>query len=86
MDCHVYILRSLKNDRFYIGQTQNIQTRIEKHNAGYVKSTKPFSPWVIVYLETCEDRSSAMKREKKLKALKSRDILNKFVAQLIPKT
>ncbi|MEX2597778.1 MAG: hypothetical protein WEC59_12700 [Salibacteraceae bacterium] len=37
-------------------------------------------------METCEDRSSAMKREKKLKALKSRDILNKFVAQLIPKT
>ncbi|MEX2597779.1 MAG: GIY-YIG nuclease family protein [Salibacteraceae bacterium] len=56
MDCHVYILRSLKNGRFYIGQTQNIQTRIEKHNAGYVKSTKPFLPglsfiWKLVRTE-----------------------------------
>ena len=32
MTYHVYILQSLKDGRFYFGQTQNLNARFEKHN------------------------------------------------------
>jgi putative endonuclease len=44
MKYFTYILYSEKFDRFYHGQTQNLDARIIKHNAGYVKSTARFTP------------------------------------------
>lgn len=68
---HVYILYSLANDRFYIGQTNDLDKRIERHNKGSVKSTKAYRPWKIVYCESFETRAESMKREGHLKSLKS---------------
>ena len=44
----VYILYSDGFDKYYIGQTFNVDLRIELHNAGSVRSTKPYKPWRIV--------------------------------------
>ena len=68
----VYILYSLSNDRYYIGETNDLDKRLERHNKGYVKSTKGFRPWEIVYSETYEIRSKAVQREHYLKSLKSK--------------
>lgn len=46
---YVYLLKSDKTDKFYIGYTDNLETRLAKHNQGEVKSTSPFPPWRIVY-------------------------------------
>jgi putative endonuclease len=40
----VYILYSQSRDRYYIGSCSNIQTRLERHNAGATPSTKPGRP------------------------------------------
>ena len=48
MDYYVYILESEVTGSFYIGQTQDIDARLEKHNKGYVKSTKAKRPWKLV--------------------------------------
>jgi predicted GIY-YIG superfamily endonuclease len=37
----VYIIYSLKGGRFYVGQTKDIDRRIEEHNRRQVASTKP---------------------------------------------
>ncbi len=66
----IYILKSLKNGRYYVGQTENMGERIKKHNSGQVKSTKPFLPWQIVYSEQCPTRSDARKRENEIKKYK----------------
>ena len=68
----VYILYSHSRDRFYIGQTNNIELRLKRHNAGYVKSTKPYVPWILVYQEEFNSRSDAVRREIYLKSLKSK--------------
>ncbi|MBN1597614.1 MAG: GIY-YIG nuclease family protein [Bacteroidales bacterium] len=39
MKYYVYILESQKDYSFYIGQTQNSKSRLEKHNKGYIKTT-----------------------------------------------
>ena len=68
----VYILYSLSNDRYYIGQTNDLDKRLERHNKGYVKSTKGFRPWEIVYSEPYEIRSKAVQQGRYLKSLKSK--------------
>jgi len=85
MDYYVYILESEVTGSFYIGQTQDIEGRLEKHNRGYVKSTKSKRPWKLVYTQTVESRSEAVKRERYLKSLHKRGALLKIIAQVVPK-
>ncbi|MBI9068147.1 MAG: GIY-YIG nuclease family protein [Salinivirgaceae bacterium] len=79
MKFFVYILESSKDDSFYIGQTQNIKARLEKHNSGYNKSTKNKKPWFIKFAIEVDSRSEAMNLERKLKSLKKRDSLIKYM-------
>lgn len=69
MDFYVYVLRSLTAKRFYIGQTNDPENRLRRHNEGRVKSTRAFRPWSIVYIEKYETRSEAAGRERELKSL-----------------
>ena len=63
----VYVLFSDISDRYYVGQTSNIEERIERHNQGLVKSTKFGIPWKIVLLIEIETRAEAMILERKIK-------------------
>jgi putative endonuclease len=65
----VYINYSEKFDKYYIGQTENIESRLLLHNSGLVKSTSPYIPWINVLLIEKSSRSEAMLLEKKLKNL-----------------
>ena len=76
---YVYILYSVVADRYYIGQTSNLEQRLERHNRGENRYTKFGIPWKLVYKEGFETRAEAMEREKKLKSLESRDILRKEI-------
>jgi putative endonuclease len=64
----VYVLRSLKDSRLYIGITEDVGKRLRKHNAGGVPSTKSRRPMELVYQEECLDRLEARRREKFLKS------------------
>jgi putative endonuclease len=59
-----YILYSQTLDRYYVGSTSDIQTRLARHNAGATPSTKPGRPWIIVYSETFTTKTEALQREK----------------------
>lgn len=66
----VYILRSLKNGRHYIGSTENIDQRLKYHNSGANKSTKPYRPWKIIYTEDFDSKKDAYNREMQIKSYK----------------
>jgi putative endonuclease len=72
MNFYVYILFCKLNDRYYIGQTNDINARLIRHNNGYVKSTKSFRPWKLAHVEKYPDRASAMARENQLKSWRSK--------------
>ena len=78
MTYFVYILYSVGYDRFYIGQTNDVQDRLKRHNSGSEKATKPYTPWEIMWCTEKPDRSAAMVLEKKLKNL-SRERLQNFI-------
>ncbi len=62
-------LRSKRDGTFYIGQTNNIGKRVERHNKGLIKSTKNRSPFDLVYTKSYNTRREAMLREKHLKSI-----------------
>ncbi len=65
----VYILKSLKDNKFYYGSTNNLDNRIALHNTGKVKSTKGRTPFVLHYSENFETRSEAYRREMFFKSI-----------------
>jgi putative endonuclease len=75
----IYILRSLKTGKYYIGQTSNFEKRLEKHNKGEVKSTKNSRPWETIHLEEFQTRSDACKRELEIKKYKGGILFKKLL-------
>ena len=75
----VYILKSLKDSGYYIGQTKNLNDRIKKHNGGQVQSTKSRMPFILVKKESFNTRSEARKRENYLKKLKGGNEFKKII-------
>ncbi len=65
--CYTYILRSLKSKIFYYGYTNNLKERVNQHNAGLSKSTKPHRPWKLVFYTAFETEQQAKNFEQYLK-------------------
>lgn len=74
-----YILQSEVDGSFYIGQTNDVEKRLSRHNAGYNRSTKGKRPWKLVYYKSPVNRSEAMKLEKYLKSLKKREKILQWI-------
>ncbi|PKP10234.1 MAG: excinuclease ABC subunit C [Bacteroidetes bacterium HGW-Bacteroidetes-4] len=68
---YTYILYAEKSGSFYIGQTNNLSDRLERHNDGKNKYTRNKGPWNIAAFFKCETRSQAVLLEKKLKNFKN---------------
>ena len=64
---YFYLLKSKKDERFYLGWTNDLKRRIIEHNQGFVVSTKPRRPFEIVYYEAYKSEEDAKNREKSLK-------------------
>jgi putative endonuclease len=64
---YIYVWKSLKDNKFYIGYTNDLRKRIELHNAGRVESTKLRKPFDLIYYEASLNKDDALKREKYLK-------------------
>ena len=67
-----YLLRCA-DDTLYCGITNDMEKRLAAHNAGEgAKYTRGRLPVSVVYSESCEDKSAALKRELKIKRLPRR--------------
>lgn len=76
----VYILQSERDGSYYVGQTSDVEKRLERHNRGTERSTRGRGPWKLVYLEAYGTRGEAMQREAEIKARKKRAYIEKLIA------
>ena len=76
---YVYVLRSLKNGRFYIGCTNNLERRLGEHNGSRSTYTSLTRPFELIHQEMYEDLKSARKREIMLKGGQGRRWLKEKV-------
>ena len=75
---YTYILKSHKDNRYYIGSTADLNKRVIEHNSGSVKSTKSYTPWSLYYSEEFKQRRDAILRETKIKSWKKRSMIEKL--------
>lgn len=64
---YVYILKSIRDGKLYIGYTNDLRRRISEHNGGLVISTEGRRPFKLIYYEAYKSEADARKREKNLK-------------------
>tara|TARA_B100000508_G_scaffold132802_1_gene122047 strand:- start:58 stop:306 length:249 start_codon:yes stop_codon:yes gene_type:complete len=72
MKYFTYILKSVNHDQYYVGQTNNMENRIHRHNNGYEKYTAKYKPWKVALIIEKNSRSEAIILERKLKNLGSK--------------
>lgn len=65
---YTYVLRSIKDTKFYTGSTNDLRKRLKEHNGGKVPSTKGRGRFEVIYYEACLNEQDARTREKYLKS------------------
>ena len=80
----VYIIRSENTGKIYIGQTSNLDVRLQRHNRQLITKKSSFTHknggnWKPVYTEQFATRTEAVKREKELKSHQGREFIKKVI-------
>jgi putative endonuclease len=76
---HVYVLRSEKTGRRYIGSCQDLDIRLQEHNGGKSLATRHGKPWILIHSEDFETRPEAVRRERFFKTGKGREELDRKI-------
>jgi len=74
----VYYLNNLKEIP-YVGCTNNLKDRFQRHNKGYVPATKALRPWKLIAYFAFNDEKVAFKFEKYLKTGSGREFIKKHI-------
>ena len=75
----ICVLHSRSVEKYYIGQTINLDRRLKDHNSGLSNYWKVGIPWDLVFTKSFNSRSEAMKYETFLKAKKSKSFIDKLI-------
>lgn len=78
---YVYILRSKKTGKHYVGYTRNLDERLKYHNSGRTKSLIKHIPLEVVMTEEYKFYKDARKREVQIKKYKSGEAFKNLLKQ-----
>ena len=82
MSYNVYVLKSLKNHKRYVGFSyKDPKLRLREHNIGANKWTRINKPFILVYQEEYRTKTEAIRREKFLKSGQGRKWLDSFLKE-----
>ena len=76
----LYILYSGSRDKYYVGSTGDLCSRLQSHNSNHSGFTGYTGDWKIIYTEEFETREEAYSRERKIKKWKSRKLIEKLIS------
>lgn len=78
----LYVSLSEKDNRTYVGSTDNFERRLKQHNSGKVISTKHRFPFKVLFIEEFETLKEARKREMYYKSGAGRRKLKEYFGKL----
>ena len=64
---YVYIIFSKSLGKFYAGETSDIEIRLKGHNSNKNRFTGKSKDWKLVWKAEMQDRTEALKLERKVK-------------------
>jgi len=81
-----YVIYNKSRKKIYIGQTIDIEKRLERHNGLKPSKNKSYTKrnnglWKLIYKEDLQSRKEAVERERQLKTAKGRE----FIKSVIPR-
>jgi putative endonuclease len=77
---YVYVLRSLKNGKQYVGLTsKNPEERLRQHHSGSSQWSRQNGPLELIHKEEFEEKKAAQRREKFLKSGHGRSYLKRSI-------
>jgi putative endonuclease len=82
---YLYVLLSLKDNKFYIGSTSDLQSRVYLHLKGQVPATKHRLPVKLIFYEAYLDKYDAIRREDYLKSSKGKQTLRNMLKEYLSK-
>ncbi len=76
----VYAIKNTPTGKIYIGQTSDLNTRLQFHNKIQIGKKNAYTQkykgsWVLIYKELVSDRKTALIRERQLKSAKGREFI-----------
>ena len=78
---YLYILKNAKG-RYYTGITTTTpHERLNRHNRGYVHSTKSGKPWSVIYNREFDSLIKARALEKQIKSWRGGNAFRKFLSR-----
>ncbi|MDD2565527.1 MAG: GIY-YIG nuclease family protein [Candidatus Gracilibacteria bacterium] len=82
---YIYIIKS-EEGKFYIGETDNIEKRLNQHNSKEFRGfTSGYNNWLVIYSESFATKKEALIREKEIKSYKGgykfKKLVNVFIAE-----
>ena len=80
----VYAISAQTRKYIYVGLSNNLLRRVEEHQRGYNKTTKPYRPFNLVYSKTFDTRLLAREHEKYLKSSTGKRFLYSLVENSKP--
>jgi len=75
MPYFVYILFSERDKNLYTGYSEDLKSRVKRHQSGFARATKYRLPIKLIYYECYLDKLDAKRREKFLKGGKGKNEL-----------
>ena len=83
MSHYVYIIYSSTRDKYYVGESVNPLERIIQHNSGHYtgSSTEGVSDWSLFFSIKCNSRSQALRLERFIKKMKSRQFYHRLKSE-----
>ena len=82
---YVYALYNREKKKVYIGQTKNLEERLNAHNDKRFSNSytaKNDGYWELIYKEEIQTRKQALIREKQLKSYRGREFIKKLIIPL----
>ncbi len=85
---YIYVLFNRLRNKIYIGQTNNIEIRLKRHNQELPTKLKSYTninsgKWELIYKEDFKTRQEAVKREKELKSYQGRKYIKNNILKYL---
>lgn len=77
---YVYLIKSTLKNWNYVGFTTDVEKRLTEHNSGNVRSTKPYKPFELLFVQEVKTRIEARDLEKFLKIRFNKESLLNLLA------
>ena len=77
---YVYMLSDVAtHTHHYVGMTESLESRLEKHNSGQVSHTSKFAPWTVDAAIAVRNKTIAARLERYFKSGSGRAFANKHL-------